>query len=94
MARGRRPMSEEEKIQKAKEKEMQFELEQKEFFEFSNLRLCDLVEEDTLKEFYNGIKVHEDLSSAQIIEMIIEAFNKGVIELKLEIKKEYSIGIK
>lgn len=53
-----------------------------------------LVKESTLKKFYNKINDCEDLSEAQIIEMIIEAFNKGVIELQVETKKEYFIGIK
>lgn len=91
---GRRALSEEEKLQKAKEKEMQKELQEKQYFDFANARLCDLVKESTLKKFYNKINDCEDLSEAQIIEMIIEAFNKGVIELQVETKKEYFIGIK
>ena len=91
---GRRALSEEEKLQRAKEKETQKKLHEKQFEDFSNAKLCDLVNESTLKKFYSKINDCEDLSEAQIIEMIIEAFNKGVIELEVETKKEYSIGIK
>lgn len=40
-------MSKKEKLQKAKEKEMQKELQEKQFYDFANSRLCDLVKEST-----------------------------------------------
>lgn len=91
---GRRAMTEEEKRQKAIEKEQLKELQEKKYNDFANAKLCDLVNESTLREFYNKVSDYEKLTEAQIIEMLFDAFNKEVIELKEETKVEYSIGIK
>ena len=52
---GRRALSEEEKLQRAKEKETQRELYEKQYNDFSNAKLCDLVDGSILKMFYMKI---------------------------------------
>lgn len=91
---GRRALSEEEKLQRAKEKETQRELYEKQYNDFSNAKLCDLVDASILRMFYMKCKNNEELSEAQLLGMIVEAFNNDIIKLKIETKVEYSIGIK
>ncbi len=91
---GRRALTEEEKLERAKEKEMQKEMQEKEFVDFANSKLNNLVKDSTLKKFHNIIKDYEELDNAQVMEMLIEAFNDGIIVMNIETKREYSIGMK
>lgn len=91
---GRRALTEEEKLERAKEKEMQKEMQEKEFVDFANSKLNNLVKDSTLKKFHNIIKDYEELDNAQVMEMLIEAFNDGIIVMNVETKREYSIGMK
>lgn len=91
---GRRALTEEEKLERAKEKEMQKEMQEKEFDNFANSKLNNLVKDSTLKKFHNIVKDYEELDDAQVMEMLIEAFNDGIIVMNVETKREYSIGMK
>ena len=91
---GRRALTEEEKLERAKEKEMQKEMQEKEFVDFANSKLNNLVKDSTLKKFHNIIKDYEELDNAQVMEMLIEAFNDGIIVMNVETTREYSIGMK
>ena len=91
---GRRALTEEEKLERAKEKEMQKEMQEKEFDNFANSKLNNLVKDSTLKKFHNIVKDYEELDNAQVMEMLIEAFNDGIIVMNVETKREYSIGMK
>jgi len=90
---GRRALTEEEKLERAKEKELQKEMQEKEFVDFANSKLNNLVKDSTLKKFHNKIKDYEKLDEARVIEMLIEAFNNGIVVLNVETKIEYSIGM-